>query len=96
MQWMGFTDAKRTPSGPDGGLDVVSSQAVAQVKLHGRPIGRPDLEKLQGAAAGAQAIFFAAEGYTQEAVGWAASVEMALSGSTDRENRSRSIRWLGS
>lgn len=78
MRWMGYTDAHCTPSGPDGGLDVIATQAVAQVKLHGRPIGRPDLQKLYGAALGIQSLFFAAEGFTEEAVAWAASVDMAL------------------
>jgi hypothetical protein len=78
MKWMGFSDARRTPTGPDGGLDVVAAQAVAQVKLHGRPIGRPDLQNLHGAALGKPALFFAAEGFTTEATAWAASAGMAL------------------
>lgn len=78
MVWMGMTDARCTPTGPDGGLDVVSSHGVAQVKLHGRPIGRPELQKLHGASLGLRTLFFAAEGYTHEALAWAGAVDMAL------------------
>jgi hypothetical protein len=78
MRWMGFVDAKCTPPGPDGGLDVVATHGVAQVKLYGRPIGRPDLQQLYGAALGEPCLFFAAEGYTDEAVAWAETAEMAL------------------
>ena len=78
MRWIGFADAQRTPTGPDGGVDVLATDVVAQVKLYGRPVGRPDLQKLHGAALGKRTVFLAAEGYTDEAVTWAEAVSMAL------------------
>ena len=36
-QWMrmaGFSDVRRTPKGPDGGVDVIASTAVGQAKFH--------------------------------------------------------------
>jgi hypothetical protein len=78
MRYWGFADAVCTPNGADGGLDVVSASAVAQVKLHAKPIGRPAVQNLFGAARGKQTVFFAFEGYTPEAKAWADSVEMAL------------------
>ena len=41
MRRIGFADAKRTPSGADGGIDVIAAGAVAQVKTHMKPIGAP-------------------------------------------------------
>ncbi|WP_054374801.1 restriction endonuclease [Rhodococcus rhodochrous] len=49
MRGMGFGDAKVTASGPDGGLDIVSGGAVAQVKWRHAKVGRPDLQRLYGA-----------------------------------------------
>lgn len=78
MRYMGFTDARRTPTGSDGGLDVVASDAVAQVKDYGTTISRPTLQQLVGAAFGRQCLFFSRQGFTREAVEYAADVDMAL------------------
>ena len=78
MRWMGFRDATRTPTGADGGIDVMSTGAVAQVKMHAKPIGRPDMQKLYGAARGRRALFFSLQSYTDEARSWADQVGMAL------------------
>ena len=43
MRYLGFPDACRTPDGADGGIDVTSSRGVAQVKLEGKPTGRPSI-----------------------------------------------------
>jgi hypothetical protein len=73
MRYLGFTDAVATPVGADGGLDVVSGRAVAQVKLEGKPTGRPTVQQLHGVAAyeGKTGIFFSAAGYTPQARTWA-------------------------
>lgn len=83
LEWMrfwGFDDAEATPVGADEGIDVVSETAVAQVKAHMVPIGRPDLQNLAGVAAveGKTALFFALTGYTTQAIQWADRAKMAL------------------
>jgi len=83
LDWMlywGFDDARATPVGPDAGIDVASSRAVAQVKAHMVPIGRPELQNLVGVAAveGKLALFFALTGYTAQAIEWGTKAKMAL------------------
>jgi Restriction endonuclease/Protein of unknown function (DUF2510) len=80
MRFWGYSDARRTPTGPDSGIDVDSSTAVAQVKAHHRPVGRPDIQKLQGVAMhlGRAALFFSLESYTREATEWANAAGVAL------------------
>jgi hypothetical protein len=78
MRTIGFADAKRTPSSADGGIDVIAAGAVAQVKTHMKPIGRPDLQRLCGVAKGRTTLFFSLEGYTPEARKWGDSEGMAL------------------
>jgi hypothetical protein len=78
MRTIGFADAKRTPSGADGGIDVIAAGAVAQVKTHMKPIGRPDLQRLCGVAKGRTTLFFSLEGYTPEARKWGDLERMAL------------------
>jgi len=84
-EWMrafGFSDAVVTASGPDGGIDVQSSEAVAQVKMEAVKTSRPALQNLFGVAAAdsKRAVFFSLAGYTREALSWASreSVQMAL------------------
>ena len=52
MRWLGFLDAQATPVGPDGGVDVWSSDAIGQVKDYGKPIGRPEVQQHLGVAIG--------------------------------------------
>lgn len=80
MKFWGFDDAVATPVGADQGIDVVCDEAVAQVKAHMVPIGRPDLQNLAGVAAveGKTALFFALNGFTAQAIEWADKAKMAL------------------
>ena len=78
MRYWGFADARLTPDGADGGLDVIASDAVAQVKDQATPVGRPVIQQLVGAAEGRRAIFFARQGYTSEAEEWATRNMVAL------------------
>lgn len=79
MKQIGFPDAKSTGSGADGGLDVVSLTAAAQVKAWNSPVGAPELQKLKGAAHSYERIlFYALSGYTAQAEEYAASVGIAL------------------
>ncbi|WP_349536473.1 restriction endonuclease [Rhodococcus rhodochrous] len=81
MRAMGFTDARVTGPGADGGIDVWSRKAVAQVKWRSAQTGRPELQQLYGARAGdhdQRLLFFTASGYSQAAIEYAKAVKMAL------------------
>jgi HJR/Mrr/RecB family endonuclease len=74
--WMkrnGFRDAKCTAQGADGGVDVVSRKAVAQVKYHAKPVGVSEIQRIFGIARseGKQALFFSNNGFTPKARTWA-------------------------
>ena len=82
-EWMrssGFEDARCTAAGTDGGVDVRSREAVAQVKAQLTPVGRPELQALYGVARseGRRPLFFSLMSYTAAAVTWADEVQMAL------------------
>jgi tetratricopeptide (TPR) repeat protein len=80
MEYWGWSDARVTPDGPDGGVDVESSEAIAQVKMEGKPIGRPPLQALYGLGIHQKktALFFSLSGYTSQAIEWADEVDMPL------------------
>ncbi len=81
MRKLGFTDARVTAGGADGGIDVRSSAALAQVKWRGGMVGRPELQALFGARGSdfsKQLLFFAASGYSQHAVEYADHSQIAL------------------
>ena len=81
MREWGFTDAVATTGGADGGIDVRSSRALAQVKWRGGLAGRPDLQKLYGARGADTSkalLFFAASGYSKAALDYAKDVGMSL------------------
>lgn len=57
MRENGFgDDAKVTATGPDWGIDVSASKSVAQVKAWAKPVGSPEIQRLAGAAAFADAV----------------------------------------
>jgi hypothetical protein len=76
VRWLGHPDAARTPPGADGGVDVVSSTALAQVKWKSKAVDRPTVQQLLGADAGSgrTLLFFSRSGYTQQAVTYADTV----------------------
>jgi hypothetical protein len=80
MRHLGFDDARCTGAGTDGGVDVRSRQAVAQVKAQLSPVGRPELQALYGVARseGRTPLFFSLMAYTAAALSWADEVGMAL------------------
>lgn len=81
MRYWGYADATAKPGGSDGGVDVLASGAVAQVKYHASAIGRPALQLLYGARGGAsnkQLIFFTGSDYTTTAVTYADENDIAL------------------
>ena len=71
--WMrrhGHRDAGLTPGGPDGGVDVVASRAIAQVKCWTQPVGPSPVLELARVSQGAgrrEPLFFSASGYTSNA-----------------------------
>lgn len=80
MRWMGFIDASVTRGGADGGIDVDSRLAVAQVKARLTKTSRPEIQALHGAAAplGKRGLFFAMTGYSGHAIEWANNLSMPL------------------
>lgn len=83
-EWMrehGFADARVTQRGADGGVDVLSSKALAQVKYQTNYVGRPLLQRLLGARGVAQdkhLLFFTGSSYTATARNYADTTSIAL------------------
>lgn len=75
-----FADARRTPKGADGGVDVLATGVVGQVKFEAMPTGRPAVQGLFGVAVveDALGVFFSLAGYTVQAVEWAYRAGIAL------------------
>lgn len=70
MVYWGYYDAKATPIGPDGGLDVVASRALAQVKYRNVKTSRTEINEFHGSAEGSgkDELYFSLSGYTQQAL----------------------------
>ena len=67
LRALGYRDATATRGGPDGGIDVWSSRALAQVKCRAEKAGQPDLQRLYGARGNdheKELWFFISSGYT--------------------------------
>ncbi len=81
MRHWGFPDAMVTNGGADGGIDVRSSRALAQVKYLAAAVGRPDLQRLGGVGAGEPGkhlFFFSGSDYTATALEYANATGIAL------------------
>jgi hypothetical protein len=79
MKVLGFIDAQATGSGTDGGIDALSTDAAAQVKFYANPVGRPDIQRLRGAAHEYRlSLFYSTGGYTKEAVAYSNDAGVAL------------------
>jgi hypothetical protein len=79
MRHLGFKDAKMNSGGADGGIDLESAAAVAQVKHLQRNVSRPDLQRFHGAApANKFRLFYSLTGYSREAKLWAEENNFAL------------------
>lgn len=82
MREIGFADASPTKASGDNGIDVYSADAVAQVKWHAKPVGRPDLQNLVGSSSqihdGKKLLFFSRKGFSREAVQFADQMPIAL------------------
>jgi len=80
MIYWGYFDAKATPVGPDGGLDVIASRAVAQVKYRSVKTSRTEINEFHGSAEGSDKdeLYFSLSGYTQQALDRANEKSIAL------------------
>ncbi|WP_368679961.1 restriction endonuclease (plasmid) [Rhodococcus opacus] len=77
----GYIDAVATTGGSDGGIEVSSRRALAQVKWRGGVAGRPDFQRLygaQGAETAKALLLFVASGYSKQAVDYANQVGIGL------------------
>ena len=76
----GFSDARTTGGGTDGGVDVRGTGVLAQVKHHAKPVGRPDLQRLYGArGTDAHALyFFGLSGFSPQAIAYAREHNIGL------------------
>lgn len=81
MQAWGFVDAASPLHSADGGIDVRSSRALAQVKFRSVKAGRPEIQNLVGARAGDASkalLFFDFKGYSPQAVQYANQMNVGL------------------
>lgn len=80
MRHLGILDAEATPEGADGGIDVTSRSAIAQVKHYKGRVGVVEVRELLGVAASLrkQALFFTSTGYTSEAAAFATATGVSL------------------
>ena len=81
MRWWGYKDAQVTPGGPDAGIDVQSTEALAQVKWEAAQTGTPALQRLVGARRSDHhktLLFFSGAGYSTPAIDYADDMDIAL------------------
>jgi hypothetical protein len=80
MQANGYPDACLTPPGADGGIDVVSRDAVAQVKFHQKAVGLSEVQRLFGISQSVrkQPLFFSLAGYSPKAFEWGCRHEIEM------------------
>lgn len=80
MRHLGFTDAVVTPEKSDGGIDVTSGTHVAQVKHYTGNVSVVEVRELFGVAIARDkaGLFFTSNGYTADAITFAASVNLPL------------------
>lgn len=76
---LGFANARVTPGGADGGIDVAAPGVAAQVKHYASPVGAPEIQQARGAAYALRyVLFYALSGYTPAAVAAANNAEVCL------------------
>jgi hypothetical protein len=81
MRYWGHVDAACTSGGADGGVDVRSRTALAQVKFEAAQVGSPAVQRLVGARGRDHHLalyFFSGAGYAQPAIQYADVMEVAL------------------
>lgn len=79
LVFLGFHDARLTKQGADGGVDVTSKGAVAQVKMHSKSTPSYDIQKLVGISSVEKKVpVFFAMSYSREAISWSNRYGIAL------------------
>lgn len=80
LRWMRFPDAAATPRGRDGGIDILGTGIVAQVKTEKIKTSRPVVQQSFGIAQleSCECAVFSLAGFTDEAISWARRAEVAL------------------
>lgn len=81
MRSWGYLDAVSPEHGADGGIDVRSSKALAQVKFRSSKAGRPEIQNLIGARESDTTkllMFFDHKGYSPQAVQYADHMGVGL------------------
>lgn len=75
LSHLGYPDARSTPKGSDGGVDIRAKGLVAQVKAKSTPTNSPSVQQLMGCASveNARPVFFSLHGYTLQAIQFADS-----------------------
>lgn len=78
--YLGYSDATKTRKTKDGGVDIRSTEIVAQVKFQELPVGVKPIRELFGVASseGKAALFFCYTGYSREAVAEAKKFKVQL------------------
>ncbi|MDT9591613.1 restriction endonuclease [Nocardioides zeae] len=81
LVYLGYSDARVTAGGADGGLDVLGEDVAAQVKFKAHQVGAPAVQQLYGAGArgGSRDLhFFTGTSYSQQAIDYADATGVAL------------------
>jgi len=81
MRSWSYLDAASPLHGADGGIDVRSTKALAQVKFRGVKAGRPEIQNLYGARGSDTTktlMFFDFKGYSPQAVEYANQMGIGL------------------
>lgn len=82
MKYWGFYDAKvnGATNAADGGIDIVATNAQAQVKYWSSPVGIQPINEFEGASSGLGEvkIFFSKSGYSKRAISRADQCKIAL------------------
>lgn len=80
-RYLGFRDARRTPAGADGGLDIIGTGVAGQVKANMQgTISRDRIQALVGAAGRRQlqCVFYSLSLYSKPATEFAEAASVAL------------------
>jgi hypothetical protein len=81
MRHWGYAEARCTAGGADGGIDIRSATALAQVKFEAAQVGAPTIQRLVGARGRdhhLELLFFSGAGYAAPAVEYANLMDVAL------------------
>lgn len=80
VEHLGGQNVRVTQQSSDGGIDIISDNEVAQVKLHGTPVSVQPIRELFGVAQSLSKtpLFFTSTGYTQAAITFAEANDIFL------------------